>query len=170
MASRVLWILGKFQELVFGVKKAFAGDKYQAQVVQTLISDDKSFTDPADISDDTALASRLRLLALVLSELPPSSPLALEDTSSFATSFADKLRTLSSSSPSDGQPIATWFAPLLLSLEALLVLGEEFEPVIIPKADEPIVRAVPKPRNQHNQVWPIMFNFSYNFLSHSMPE
>jgi len=170
IASRVLWILGKFPELVFDVKKAFTGDKYQAQAVRTLISDDKSFTDPADISDDAALASRLRLLALVLSELPPSSPLALEDASSFATSFADKLRTLSSSSPSDGQPIATWLAPLLLSLEALLVLGEEFEPVIIPKADEPIVPAVPKPRNQHSQVRPIIFDFCYNFLSRSVPD
>jgi E3 ubiquitin-protein ligase HUWE1 len=170
IASRALWILGKFPELVFDIKKAFTGDKYQAQAVRTLISDAKSFTNPADISDDAALASRLRLLALVLSELSPSSSLALEDASPFAMSFAEKLRGLPSSGSTDGQPVATWLAPLLLSLEALLVLGEEFEPVVIPKADEPIVPIAPKPRNPHDAVRPIIFDFCYNFLSRSMPD
>ena len=62
IASRILWMLGKFPELVFDVKKAFAGNKYQAQVVRTLISDDNSFTDPADISDDAVLVSRLKIV------------------------------------------------------------------------------------------------------------
>ena len=170
IAPRALWILGKFPELVFDIKKAFTGDRYQAQAVRTLISDTKSFTEPADISDDAALASRLRLLALVLSELGPSSSLVLEDASSFAISFADKLRRLSSSCPTDGQPVATWLAPLLLSLEALLVVGEEFDPVTVPKADDPIVPTAPKPRNQHNAVRPIVFDFCYSFLSRSMPD
>jgi hypothetical protein len=38
---------------VFDIKEAFTGDRYPAQAVRTLISDTKSFTEPADISDDT---------------------------------------------------------------------------------------------------------------------
>lgn len=170
IASRALWVLGKFPELVFDIKRAFTGDKYQAQAVRTLISDAKTFTNPADISDDAALASRLRLLALVLSELPPNSPVALEDASPFATSFAEKLRGLFNSGSTDGQPVATWLAPLLLSLEALLVLGEEFEPIVIPKADDPVTPIAPRPRNSHDAVRPIIFDFCYNFLSRSMPD
>jgi len=56
------------------------------------------------------------------------------------------------------------------SLGAFLILGEEFDPVIIPKADHPIVPTTPKPRNQYNAVRPIAFDFYHSFLSRSMPD
>ncbi|KAF8320698.1 hypothetical protein DL93DRAFT_2163683 [Clavulina sp. PMI_390] len=168
ISERALELLGTFPDLVFDIKKAFTGDKYQKKVVESLITSAKSFVVPSTELNPEALSARLRLLALVLSEHSPSAPFIQEHAPLLVTPLIEQLESLRPLN-SDEKAASSIVTPLLLTLDCLLMIGEDFSPVSLPSGDDPIPTQLPKPREPFPEARRVIFDCCFEILQQSKP-
>ncbi len=168
VASKALSIIDRHPDLVFDVKRAFIGpvDKHQAQAARELLTNPKSFC-PEDVAD-TSLAARLRLIALVLGESRSSGfILGSNEIDLLSQCLVKKFQALDKT---DTTPSPTWLAPLLLVMENLLILGDEIQPIELPKPEEAVPSAQLRVVTSNIEARNILFDFCLHLLSASNPD
>jgi len=130
VSRQILLLVDEHQSLLFEVQSAFLRNSpQQAQAVQSLVDDVKSFSPYA--YDEQPLANRCRLLALVLGE----TSVCLDN--DLRQDLLDSLLALLLSGVDPGN-LPKWLASHLLVTEALLISADEPRTIILPKEDEPI--------------------------------
>ena len=133
IGRQTLLLVDEHQSLLFEVQSAFLrNNPQQAQAVQSLVDDVKSFSPYAHDVQEQPLANRCRLLALVLGE---TSSILDND---LRSDLLDSLLALLSSGIDPGSP-PKWLASHLLVTEALLISADEPRTIVLPKEDELIV-------------------------------
>ncbi|KAF5393284.1 hypothetical protein D9757_000601 [Collybiopsis confluens] len=138
LSRKALSLVDEHVSLLFDVQAVFArpGDVHQAEAIQNIIDDIKTFSPYAYDVQEQPLANRCRLLALVLCETPSSlSP-------NLRGSLMNSLLALLLSNPVSTDPghptIPRWLAAHLLVTEALLTLSEEPSSISVPKEGDPM--------------------------------
>ncbi|KAF5354781.1 hypothetical protein D9756_005295 [Leucocoprinus leucothites] len=132
VSRQALLLVDEHQSLLFELHAAFVRNgPQQAQAIQSLVEDVKSFSPYAYDVQEQPLANRCRLLALVLSETPSGLD------SNLRKELLDSLLALLLSGVDPENP-PKWLASHLLVTEALFTLAEEPRAITLPKEDEPI--------------------------------
>lgn len=137
LTRQALLLVDDHPSLIFEVHKTFLrpSPDLQELSIRSLIDDIKEYSPGALDVQEEPLATRCRLLALVLSECPTLEP-------SIGRNLMDCLLALLLSNSSAMEPdhaTPKWLASHLLVTEALLNIGDQPIPVVLPKEGDPVV-------------------------------
>ena len=137
LTRQALLLVDEHPSLIFEVHKAFLRPSPDLQdlSIRSLIDDIKEYSPGALDVQEEPLATRCRLLALVLSECPTLEP-------SIGRNLMDCLLALLLSNSSTLEPdhnTPKWLASHLLVTEALLNIGDQPVSITLPKEGDPIV-------------------------------
>lgn len=163
LTRQALLLVDEHPSLIFEVHKAFLrpSPDLQELSIRSLIDDIKEYSPGALDVQEEPLATRCRLLALVLSECPTLDP-------SIGRNLMDCLLALLLSNSSTMEPdhgIPKWLASHLLVTEALLNIGDQPVPVVLPKEGDPIVPQDLKLGPPYPDARSIVFDFCIRLLA-----
>lgn len=163
LTRQALLLVDEHPSLIFEVHKAFLrpSPDLQELSIRSLIDDIKEYSPGALDVQEEPLATRCRLLALVLSECPTLEP-------SIGRNLMDCLLALLLSNSSTMEPdhnIPKWLASHLLVTEALLNIGDQPVPIVLPKERDPIVPQDLKLGPPYPDARSIVFDFCIRLLA-----
>ena len=163
LTRQALLLVDEHPSLIFEVHKAFLrpSPDLQELSIRSLIDDIKEYSPGALDVQEEPLATRCRLLALVLSECPTLEP-------SIGRNLMDCLLALLLSNSSTMEPdhsTPKWLASHLLVTEALLNIGDQPVPIVLPKEGDPIAPQGLKLGPPHPDARSIVFDFCIRLLA-----
>ena len=163
LTRQALLLVDEHPSLIFEVHKAFLrpSPDLQELSIRSLIDDIKEYSPGALDVQEEPLATRCRLLALVLSECPTLEP-------SIGRNLMDCLLALLLSNSSTMEPdhsTPKWLASHLLVTEALLNIGDQPVPIALPKEGDPIVPQDLKLGPPYPDARSIVFDFCIRLLA-----
>lgn len=163
LTRQALLLVDEHPSLIFEVHKAFLRPSPDLQdlSIRSLIDDIKEYSPGALDVQEEPLATRCRLLALVLSECPTLDP-------SVGRNLMDCLLALLLSNSSTMEPdhsTPKWLASHLLVTEALLNIGDQPVPIVLPKEGDPIVPQDLKLGPPYPDARSIVFDFCIRLLA-----
>ncbi|KAG6372318.1 hypothetical protein JVT61DRAFT_7758 [Boletus reticuloceps] len=163
LTRQALLLVDEHPSLIFEVHKAFLrpSPDLQELSIRSLIDDIKEYSPGALDVQEEPLATRCRLLALVLSECPTLEP-------SIGRNLMDCLLALLLSNSSTTEPdhsTPKWLASHLLVTEALLNIGDQPIPIVLPKEGDPIVPQDLKLGPPYPDARSIVFDFCIRLLA-----
>ncbi|KAI0063633.1 hypothetical protein BV25DRAFT_1854068 [Artomyces pyxidatus] len=167
MGDRALKLIDNSPGQLFDFRNIFIGPVggYQQSSIRILLNDIKVWSPYAHDIQEEAIATRCRLLALILNESPASftSYIAGDE-----KSVVDTLLALLLANPiavaAENSTIPKWLASLLLVTEALLTLGEDPRSITLPKEDEPVVKQDLLTGPLYPEARSVLFDFSLRLL------
>ncbi|KIJ61312.1 hypothetical protein HYDPIDRAFT_31398 [Hydnomerulius pinastri MD-312] len=162
LTRQALLLVDDHPSLIFEVHKAFLrpSPDLQEHSIRSLIDDIKAYSPGALDVQEEPLATRCRLLALVLSECPTLEP-------GIGRSLMDCLLALLLSNSITMEPdhsTPKWLASHLLVTEALLNIGDQPVPIVLPKEGDPIVSQDLKLGPPYPDARSLVFDFSLRLL------
>lgn len=163
LTRQALLLVDEHPSLIFEVHKAFLrpSPDLQELSIRSLIDDIKEYSPRALDVKEEPLATRCRLLALVLSECPTLEP-------SIGRNLMDCLLALLLSNSTTMEPnhsTPKWLASHLLVTEALFDTGDQPVPIFLPKEGDPIVPQDLKLGPPYPDARSIAFDFCIRLLA-----
>ncbi|KAF9241543.1 hypothetical protein BU15DRAFT_87134 [Melanogaster broomeanus] len=160
MTRHALLLVDEHPSLIFQVHKAFLrpSPDLQELSIRSLVADIKEYSHTALNVHEEPLETRCRLLALVLSECPTLEPsIGGNLMDCLLALLPPNLTTVDHSTPK-------WLASHLLVTEALLNIGDQPVPIVLPKEGEPIVPQDLKLGPPYLDARSILFDFCVRLL------
>ncbi|KAG8213892.1 hypothetical protein J3R82DRAFT_10637 [Butyriboletus roseoflavus] len=163
LTRQALLLVDEHPSLIFEVHRAFLrpSPDLQELSIRSLIDDIKEYSPRALDMKEEPLATRCRLLALVLSECPTLEP-------SIGRNLMDCLLALLLSNSTTMEPdhsTPKWLASHLLVTEALLNTGDQPVPIVLPKEGDPIISQDLKLGPPYPDSRSIVFDFCIRLLT-----
>ncbi|KAH7888738.1 hypothetical protein F5I97DRAFT_2004510, partial [Phlebopus sp. FC_14] len=160
LTRRALVLVDEHPSLIFEVHKAFLRPDGQEISIRSLIDDIKAYSPGAYDVQEEPLATRCRLLALVLSECPTLDP-------AVGRNLMDNLLALllsNSVTMEQEHSIPKWLAPHLLVTEGLLNIGDQPVSIVLPKEGDTVASQDLKLGPPYPDARSLVFEFSVRLL------